>query len=36
MYASVMKNGGFYVGRFETGKDSNGNAVIKELHHILA
>ena len=30
MYASVEKNKGFYIGRYETGKDSNGNVVVKK------
>ena len=30
MYASVEKYGGFYIGRYETGKDSSGNVVIKK------
>ena len=30
MYASVEEHGGFYIGRYEAGKDSNGNVVIKK------
>ncbi len=30
MYASVYKNGGFYVGRYEVGKDNSGVIVIKK------
>ncbi len=30
MYASVKKYGGFYIGRYETGRDSNSNAVVKK------
>ena len=30
MYDSVYKNGGFYVGRFEVGKDKDGTVVIKK------
>ena len=30
MYDSVYENGGFYVGRFEVGKDKNGAVVIKK------
>ena len=30
MYQSVYDNEGFYIGRYETGKDINGNAVIKK------
>ncbi len=30
MYASVKEHGGFYIGRYETGKDSNSNAVVKK------
>ena len=30
MYASVYKNGGFYLGRYEAGKDDNDNVVIKK------
>ena len=30
MYASVKEHGGFYIGRYEAGKDSNGNVVVKK------
>ena len=30
MYASVAEYGGFYIGRYEAGKDSDGNIVIKK------
>lgn len=30
MYQSVYDNGGFYIGRYEAGKDSNGNVVIQK------
>ncbi len=30
MYASVKRNGGFYVGRYEAGKDTNGKVVVKK------
>ncbi len=30
MYASVKEYGGFYIGRYEAGKDSNGNVVVKK------
>ncbi len=30
MKKSVEANGGFYIGRFETGKDSSGNAIVKK------
>ena len=30
MYASVEKNKGFYIGRYEAGKDDNGNVIIKK------
>ncbi len=30
MYASVKKNEGFYIGRYEAGKDENGNLVIQK------
>lgn len=30
MYASIEKNEGFYIGRYEAGKDNNGNTVVKE------
>ena len=30
MYESVKGNGGFYIGRYEAGKDSSGNVVIKK------
>ena len=30
MYASVKKYGGFYIARFETGKDENNNAVVQK------
>ena len=30
MYTSVKEHGGFYIGRYEAGKDSNGNVVVKK------
>ena len=30
MYASVKKNGGFYIGRYEAGKDTNGKVVVQK------
>ena len=30
MYASVERNGGFYIGRYESGKDTNENVVVKK------
>lgn len=30
MYTSVQKNNGFYIGRYETGKDTNENVVIQK------
>ena len=30
MYASVEKNGGFYIGRYEAGKDTNGKVVVQK------
>ena len=30
MYASVKRNGGFYIGRYESGKDNSGNVVVKK------
>ena len=30
MYASVKENGGFYIGRYEAGRDSDGNVVVKK------
>ena len=30
MYKSVEKNGGFYIGRYEAGKDDNGNVIIQK------
>ena len=30
MKTSVEKNGGFYIGRYEAGKDSNGNVVVQQ------
>ena len=30
MYTSVKRNGGFYIGRYEAGKDTNGNVVVKK------
>ena len=30
MYASVKKNKGFYIGRYEAGKGKNGNAVVRK------
>ena len=30
MYASVKENRGFYIGRYEAGKDSSGNVIIKK------
>ena len=30
MYASVKKNGGFYIARYEAGNDGNGNVVLKK------
>ena len=30
MYASVKEHGGFYIGRYEAGKDSDGNVVVKK------
>ena len=30
MYESVEKNGGFYIGRYEAGKDSSGNVVVQK------
>ena len=30
MYKSVERNGGFYIGRYEAGKDNNGNVIIKK------
>ena len=29
MYASVKEHGGFYIGRYETGNDGSGNAVVR-------
>ena len=30
MYASVKENGGYYIGRYEAGRDSDGNVVVKK------
>ena len=30
MYASVKRNGGFYIGRYEAGNDGSGNVVVKK------
>ena len=30
MYASVKENGGFYIGRYEAGKDSKDNVIVKK------
>ncbi len=30
MYESVKRNGGFYIGRYEAGKDSSGNVVVQK------
>ena len=30
MYASVKKNGGFYIGRYEAGKDTSGKVVVQK------
>ena len=30
MYISVKENGGFYIGRYESGKDSNSNVVVRK------
>ncbi len=30
MVSSVTKNGGFYIGRFEAGKDTNGNVIVQK------